>query len=397
MKTLLFFSVLFYLPVLIAFEPCADISAEPTDAPKLYEIVPVKRGAKLSAVKSSTLIDPRQIFEAVNENHRFTTYRCWDKNHNTTGFDPQLITEIVAHSGQYKYIRFHSIPWEEPTGEPISFFSHLDQALLKASNLQIDSNGNIAGGSVAQAGMSITEERLKWGTMVGPIYRAGKVLIGRLANDPNLLESLSLAAPDLNLTSSKVLKDLMSLPTPGEDPYEALRGLTLVTEGHGTIRGDYFIEMEKRHPGTVAILTHSPELKTLDGEWDEKKLNVVLTSNEIINELVNSKLLTGQKVLGLDIDLTMVDSGSIHSLKEEGKIDGEFIDVVTRNLSLVDKELSFVFGLGDGIVVSKANDEMKMFMEKNLSAIICSGRLEELVTRWFKDSNSADLSWADCQ
>ncbi len=204
MKTLLFFSVLFYLTPLFAFEPCADISAEPEDAPKLYEIIPLEEGAKLAPVKFSTLIDPLQIFEAVNENHRFTTYRCWDKNHNTTGFDPQLITEIIAHSGKYKYIRFHSIPWEEPTGEPISFFSHLDQALLEAPNHQIDSNGNIVGGSVAQAGMSITEERLKWGSMVGPIYRAGKVLIGRLANDPNLLESLSLPNPSLNLTNSKV-------------------------------------------------------------------------------------------------------------------------------------------------------------------------------------------------
>ena len=81
-----------------------------------------------------------------------------------------------------------------------------------------------------------------------------------------------------------------------------------------------------------------------------------------------------REVLGIDIDLTMVDSGSIHSLKEEGKIDGEFIDVVTRNLSLVDKELSFVFGLGDGIVVSKANDEMKDFMETNLMPRQSNGR-----------------------
>ena len=43
----------------------------------------------------------------------------------------------------------------------------------------------------------------------------------------------------------------------------------------------YFIEMEKRNPGTVAILTHTPERKALKGEWDQKKLNVVLTSNEI--------------------------------------------------------------------------------------------------------------------
>jgi len=392
MKLIVFFLVLINLNIALAFEDCADIGEEPKNAPKLYEIINNDNGEpSLKPVADSSVIDSKQIFEAVNENFRFTTYRCWDENKNTTGFDPQLITEIVATSGEYNYIRFTTISWEQPEGAPISFFSHLDNAILNADNF--NKNGNVEGGSVAQAGMSITEERLEWGAMVGPIYKAGKVLIGRIKNNKTSL-------------NTKKRKALMLMPNLKNGRYEALRGLTLVSEGNGSIRGDYFLNMDKKYPGLIKFLKLSDPVKNEKGEEtaqliadkiENNKLNVILTSNNLINKLVEGKLANGKKIFNTGIDLTLIDTGSVVSLKAEQKIAKGVVEIVSRNLSLVDDELSYTFGQGDGIVVSKVNTEMINFVEKNLRVLVCNNRLEELIQKWFNDSNTADLSWANCE
>ncbi len=391
MKPFIFLLFLFQTLNCFAFHDCADISQQPEAAPKLFEIIRSNNGEPptLKPVDESTVIDQDKVFHAVNENFRFTTYRCWDADRNTTGFDPNLITEIVASSGEYDYIRFTSIPWSQSDGEPISFFTHLDNTILEAH--AIDNNGNVKGGSIAQAGMSITEERLKWGYMVGPIYKAGKILIGRVNDNPRL-------------NSSKV-SQLLQIPQPGKNRYNPLRGLTLVTEGNGSIRGKYFLEMSKNFPELIHFLdleeptadTDGDEIaQKVSGSINKEKFNVILTSNSLINKLIDHNLTNGTELFGVEVDLTLIDTGSVNSLKAEGKIATNKVEVVSQNLSLVDDKLGFVFGTGDGIVVSKVNDEMRQFIEENLKTLICNKRLDALIQRWFDDTNSADLAWAQC-
>ena len=139
---------------------------------KAYEIIPLE-GAKLAPVKFSHSLTLWN-FEAVNENHHFTTYRCWDK---ITTPQALILSYHRNHSSLRKiqYIRFHSTVGR-PTGEPISFLI-ISISPLEASNHQIDSNGNIVGGQWPRPACLLPRD---WSgaRSVGPIYRAGKVLIG---------------------------------------------------------------------------------------------------------------------------------------------------------------------------------------------------------------------------
>ena len=352
---MLFIILAFNFNTAQSFEDCVDSGTEPSNAARLYKVNKTSTGYSTLSPIEQKEAKGEFVFEVLVEDVRFTTYKCWDQHGNITGFDAQLITEILKDSN-IKYVKFIPIKWETQVykgEEQLSFFAQLNR-------------GN---GHVAIAGMSITNERRGWADMVGPIYRAGKRLMARKDN-------------------LKATLDLLNIPESG---YEKLRGLSVLVQGTN-IRGQFFRELKKQNPDLVEYATF--DSNGMVNNLDANKLMVIEVDDyEVVNQFIDSQM--NDLIMGVNVDLVMVDTGSTLSLLEEGKLDVE-TRLITGNLS-TDPDLGSIFGLGDGIAVKKDNNNWKTFLERRVKSLVNDGTVDQLVHKWFKDDNSADKEWAKRQ
>lgn len=411
-------------------------NAKPKDSPTLYEIVSeYGQYPSLKAIKEVPSGDENLVFRVVNENARFETYKCWTSPENgkmLSGFDVQLMTELLALTS-YKYIQFIEIPWQTTVApqSPISVISETCRNILELSKNEIEADSellstfnhclnnkevefqlslftkiNLDQGDAALAGMSITKERLQWAPLVGPIYKAGKLLV----------------AAKTNATVLQKKKDLLSVPdsqSPNPcDRYEALRGLQIL-ESSANIRGEFLLSLHKSCPALVDVKSiafsmndgiqdpNNPSQEEL--EFKEKNITKIRDAYQsiknqlnagkltfidipdypLIEEFVNSGLVKdSHDIFDAEIDLVMIDSGSAHSLKMKNILDNT-IEVVSGDLSS-DTDLGKLFGLGDGIAVKQSNTANFEILQNSLMDLVANGTIDRLVKRWFNDNNFAD-------
>lgn len=360
-------SLLYLLLILFAapafaegFQECFDHGnggAAPAGAPTLYRIV--KGSGEQPRLVPGNEISGQPVFKLIIEDVRFTSYKCWDKNKNLTGFDIEMMAQAAFDAG-YRQIEFVLRPWTDVIVDG-----------KKQLSLLADLNKGL--GDAVSAGMSITSERLELAEMVGPIYKAGKKLMARKDN-PNI-DPLKLSG-------------LLGVPERG---FSSLAGLSVVVMA-SDIRGAFFRKLQEAEPELVGYMKlDSTGKKVLPVPNEENKLSVLEISDfSLINDFIDNQM--NSKILGRKFDLVMIDTGSTKSLIAEGKL-GVETHVVTGNLS-ADRETGGVFGLGDGVSFRK-NDGAKIeAFRRSLGAMVKSGRINHLVKKWFADENAADHSWA---
>ncbi len=423
-----------------AFEPCHDyVDADgnpdggvPQGSPNLYRIISPSAGNPyLEAIDEVPKGQSEKVFTVVNENARFTTYKCWsspDTGSQVSGFDAQLITELLAPT-HYKYIRFTAVPWTTWVASPNAAHSAECADLLGMSRNDVEADPaladhfescaaqghaeyqlsmiagvNLGLGHAAMAGMSINAERLGWAEMVGPIYKAGKTMVARTDNAHVKSKASSLA-----VVPAAHEQDLCTR-------YEPMRGLSVI-EDATNIRGEFFLALATacdtlvsvqrigisvndgvdgaadpdavRAQNLEAIRTRYQEIKST---FSEDKLTFIIVDDyPMIEAFVEAGMKsTSDGVFDEDVDLVMIDSGSAFSL-EERNILGSLIEEVTGNISK-DNDLGGIFGLGDGIAVTREDPETIALLTTRIKALSDEGIVSELVTHWFNDDNAADPS-----
>jgi ABC-type amino acid transport substrate-binding protein len=425
-------------------------SAKPEGSPTLYKIIsesgqrpsiePVSE-QNVEFVKNN---QASQIFRVANENASFQTYKCWaspDNKKMVTGFDVQLMTEILAKDSGYQFIEFVEVPWADyytknKVGSQVNC-SEFDALVgqQKSSELeeQIESLEkkyphcvqdyefqlsffsmvNSGKADAALAGMVVNTQRVAWAPMVGPIYKAGKFLLGREDN-PKLVSSLS-SQPDMQ-TSGLCQR------------YQPFKGLSVLESSEGgNIRGRYFNLMARRCPELVK--THKFSSSLYDGvsnpdelsEDDKQKIaknrQAILVEYEAIKknlsadhfnfldirdaELVETFMKNGMgdnSLFGDGIDLVMVDTGSIKNLQDEGVMNshGGPLKVATAEVSQ-DPDIGLVFGLGDGIALRSFDNKNRDFFTDRIKEMFRDGSIDYLVNKWFDDENGADPDCIDNQ
>lgn len=348
----------------LSFEPCFDFGnggKEPAGAARYYEIVGNGKDLRLAPQTKETQQKKANVFRLIVEDVRFSTYKCWDKDGNITGFDAEMLTDAAKRAG-YDHIEFIPRKW----------FTNGEGQL----SLLADLNNNE--GDAVSAGMSINEERQKVATMIGPIYKAGKKFIARKDN-PNINEE-KLQAMTNALRSGN---------------YEALRGLSVVEQdGASNIRGEFFQLLAKNHPDLVHFMEIDPETGLVKPVSEEIRKNkfLVLEVQEMatLNEFIESRM--SKKVAGHLFDIIMVDTGTTTSLIAEGHL-GIDTHIVSENLS-DDPKLGHVFGTGDGVSFRHDDIVRQEKFEHALGAMAREGKIDALVDKWFQDDNGADHSWA---
>ncbi len=340
--------------------PCADHGTqngeEPDGAPRFYKIHQSKSGQYTIKPQTKSIgIQNQKIFKLIIEDLQFTTYKCWDRYKNLTGFDIELMTHVIGLAG-YSYIQFVPVTWEDITVDnekQLSLLFQLNQGL----------------GDAVSAGMSITDERKKHVSMIGPIYKAGKKLMSRKDN----------------IRVSTMKMELLNLPS---NDYQKLAGLRVLVQS-GTIRSDFFKELSLLQPELI-------EYGKLIGNqvhWsgNTQKLLVVETEADTLETYTNNKMVG--LVYGIEFDLVMVDTGSMSSLISTGLLgENADLEIVTGNLG-ADPQLGFVFGLGDGVSFRKNDSRISQFT-KIIAKSINQGFVDHLVEKWFQDDNAADPTWA---
>lgn len=332
------------------FKDCFDHGndgKEPVGAPRLYQIQKPTAAYPYPTLKAVEKTKSKKVFKLIVEDVRFSSYKCWDEDKNLTGHDVEMMTEAAKQVG-FTHIEFILRTWNS---------AEIDGK--NVPSLLLDLNQNL--GDAVSAGMSMTEDREAVVHMVGPIYKAGKKLMARLDNP--------------NITNEK-LNRLLQTP---ENGYESLRGLSILVQA-STIRSDFFHQMKALHPDLVQIASAN-EVQ------DKNKIYVFETDSKTIEQFTDSLMTT--KVDGKLFDLVMIDTGSTQALIEEGKL-GVETQIVSGNLS-GDPKLGNVFGKGDGVSFRKQSPLIKPFA-KALRSMAKSGRIDQLVQKWFKDENAADLS-----
>ncbi len=349
-----FILLLFPITSFAAFAPCYNHGTggqEPAGAARFYQIQ--SEDQIIRADNTLGVVDPATVFHLIVEDVQFTSYKCWDKDKNLTGFDVEHLTKIIAKAG-YTYVEFVLRPWSKIAYkgvDQVSLLIDLDQSL----------------GDAVSAGMSITDDRKKLVEMIGPIYKAGKKLMAR--KDNAQVQSLK--------------SELLLLP---QGDYATLKGLSILVQA-GTIRADFFKELALQNPKLVVYKVVENDL--VKGTFAKNKLTVVETTGEVLEAYVANKM-TGA-VHGQSFDLVMVDTGSSLSMIQDGTLDQE-TEIVTGNLG-TDANLGFVFGLGDGVSMRK-NDPRLPTMTALIAEQIRLGFIDQLVAKWFQDENAADHSWA---
>lgn len=341
------------------FQECFDHGnggAAPAGAPVLYKIE--KHGGNPYLVASARKTG-LPVFKLIIEDVRFTTYKCWDKNGNLTGFDIEMMAQAAYDAG-YRQIEFVLRPWT-------------DVVIDGKKQLSLLADLNNGHGDAVSAGMSITPERRELAEMVGPIYKAGKKLMARKDN-PRI--------------DANKLSRLLGVPERG---FSSLAGLSVVVMA-SDIRGAYFRKLQEVEPGLVEYMQlDASGRKVLPVADEQNKLSVLEISDfSLINGFIDSQM--NGEIFGKKFDLVMIDTGSSKSLIEEGKL-GVETQVVTGNLS-ADPATGVVFGTGDGVSFRKGDSARIAAFRSSLGAMVRSGRIDALVTKWFQDENAADHGWA---